>query len=49
MTTTTLPTGQIDVAGVPTALIDTGNPDGVPVASQPARRPCCCCTDRGRA
>jgi pimeloyl-ACP methyl ester carboxylesterase len=30
MTTTTLPAGQIDVAGVPTALIDTGDPDGVP-------------------
>ena len=47
MTTTTLPAGQIDVAGVPTALIDTGNPDGVRPASR--RRPCCCCTDRGRA
>jgi 2-hydroxymuconate-semialdehyde hydrolase len=28
MTTTTLPAGQIDVAGVPTAVIDTGNPAG---------------------
>jgi hypothetical protein len=28
MTTTTLPAGQIDVAGVPTALIDTGDPAG---------------------
>jgi hypothetical protein len=47
MTATTLPAGQIDVAGVPTALIDTGDPGGFWPAS---RRPrCCCCTDQGRA
>jgi 2-hydroxymuconate-semialdehyde hydrolase len=34
MTTTTLTAGQIDVAGVPTALIDTGDPDGVPAGQQ---------------
>ena len=34
MTTTTLTAGRIDVAGVPTALIDTGAPAGVPAGRQ---------------
>ena len=46
MTTTTLTASQIDVAGVATALIDTGTPAGSRRAS--GRPPCCCCTDRGR-
>ena len=34
MTTTTLQAGQIDVAGVPTAVIDTAAPAGVPDGQQ---------------
>ena len=46
MTTATLTAGRIDVAGVPTALIDTGPPAGVPAGGR--RPPCCCCTDPAR-
>ncbi len=46
MTAATLTATRIDVAGVPTALIDTGARPGLPPAGR--HLPCCCCTDRGQ-
>ena len=45
MTTTELAATFVDVAGVRTAVIDTGDPVG---PGRPRRR-CCCCTGRARA